>query len=216
MQRACIYAFRELGVSQMIVHDGAGAINRALELTDFLLVVDFIDFTAKHKHSYYTENDDICVNIPFNAPFCPEVNQVVINAAEAMGIPLRKSVMALTEGPRFETPAEIRMFERVGCDAVSQGILPEVVFARELGMCYSAIYTVCNYASGTRNQGEWSVEEWNKVEYQIMDKIRALVKEIIRRLPSQRKCRCARYLEENTFSTKLALKNGLLKRDLEK
>lgn len=215
MQRAVIYAFKELGVSQIIIHDGAGSINRAYELGDFLLVGDFIDFTSKFKQSYYTEMDSLCVNIPFNTPFCLETNQVAAAAAKKLGIPLFDCVMAITEGPRFETPAEIRMFDRVGCDAVCQGILPEIVFARELGMCYTAIFTVCNYASGVKRLGDWTIEEWNNVEYQIMPKVQSLICEIIRELPAERSCNCANYLEENTFKVEISRRNGLMKQGLE-
>lgn len=215
MQKAAMYAFKEMGVTQVIVHDGAGSINRAMELGDFLLVEDFVDFTGKNKHSYYTELDDPCVNIPFNTPFCLETNHIVAEAAKAVNIPMRDCVMAITEGPRFETPAEVRMFDRIGCDAVCQGILPEVVYARELGMCYSAIYTVCNYAAGVKRTGDWTLEEWNNVEFQIMGQVHELIKEVIRRLPANRSCNCANYVEENTLCTRLALKNGLLSREVE-
>lgn len=215
MQRAVIYAFKELGVSQIIIHDGAGSINRAYELGDFLLVGDFIDFTSKFKQSYFTGMDSLCVNIPFNTPFCPETNKIASKAARKLGISLLDCVMAITEGPRFETPAEIRMFDRVGCDAVCQGILPEIVFAREMGICYTAIFTVCNYASGVKQLGDWTIEEWNNVEYQIMPKVQELIREIIRELPAERSCHCANYLAENTFKVEISKRNGLMKHDLE-
>ncbi len=215
MQRAVVYAFKKLGVSQIIIHDGAGSINRAYELGDFLLVQDFIDFTSKFKQSYYTEMDSLCVNIPFNTPFCPETNSVALEAAKKLNIRLLDCVMAITEGPRFETPAEIRFFDRAGCDAVCQGILPEIVFARELGMCYTAIFSVCNYASGVKRPGDWTIEEWNLVEYRIMPQVQALIKEIIRKLPAARSCNCENYLQENTFKVELSIKNGLMKQGLE-
>jgi 5'-methylthioadenosine phosphorylase len=53
-----------------------------------------------------------------------------------------------TEGPRLETPAEIRKFVSFGGDLVGQTVVPEVFLARELEMCYAVLCYVTNFAEG--------------------------------------------------------------------
>jgi len=48
----------------------------------------------------------------------------------------------------LETPAEIKMFDAWGGDVAGMTNVPEVVLARELGICYATITFVTNYAAG--------------------------------------------------------------------
>ena len=62
----------------------------------------------------------------------------------------------MTEGPRFETPAEVRFLQTLG-DVVGQSLSPEAWLARDIGACYAALQIVVNY-------GEGIVEEWSHDE----------------------------------------------------
>ena len=74
---------------------------------------------------------------------------MILKASESLGLPVKSGACYVcTEGPRFETPAEIRMFQRLGADLVGMTSVPEVVLARELGMCYASIGMVTNEAAG--------------------------------------------------------------------
>jgi 5'-methylthioadenosine phosphorylase len=53
-----------------------------------------------------------------------------------------------TEGPRFETGAEIKMYKLLGGDIVGMTGVPELVLAREAEMCYAAFSLVTNMAAG--------------------------------------------------------------------
>ena len=55
---------------------------------------------------------------------------------------------AATQGPRFESAAEIRKYDRDGADIVGMTGMPEACLARELGICYATIALVVNYAAG--------------------------------------------------------------------
>lgn len=56
-------------------------------------------------------------------------------------------VYAQTAGPRFETPAEVRMLAQ-HADIVGMTIAGECVLAREAGLAYAVIATVDNLANG--------------------------------------------------------------------
>jgi purine nucleoside phosphorylase len=75
------------------------------------------------------------------------------------GLPLIDGgVYAQTPGPRFETPAEVRMLAR-DADLVGMTIAAEAILAREDGLAYAAICTVDNLANGLEAE-PLSVEEY--------------------------------------------------------
>ena len=60
---------------------------------------------------------------------------------------------AVCEGPRLETPAEVRVYGTVGAEVVTHTFVPEVFLAKELQLCYAAVCYVVNYAeTGSRHQ----------------------------------------------------------------
>ena len=68
--------------------------------------------------------------------------------AEHEGIELRAGVYAAVRGPSYETPAEVRMLERLGADVVGMSTVPEVAVARALGLRTLAFSVVTNLAAG--------------------------------------------------------------------
>jgi 5'-methylthioadenosine phosphorylase len=80
-------------------------------------------------------------------------------AAGAPDLPLLDGgVYAQTSGPRFETPAEVRMLAR-DADLVGMTVASEAILAREAGLAYSAVCTVDNLANGLEAK-PLSVEEY--------------------------------------------------------
>ena len=102
-----------------------------------------------------------------------------------------------TEGPRFETPAEIEMFRRLGCDVVGMTVAPEAMLARELEMCYAAVSFVSNMAAGI--QQRLTAHEVAKVAKQKILVIQQILRETTKHLPKNRKCPCAHALEDARF-----------------
>ena len=94
-----------------------------------------------------------------------------------------------TEGPRFETPAEIRMFAKLGGDLVGMTSVPEVVLAREVQMCYATICMVTNYAAGIAEY-KLSHEEVVGVMAKNVANLRRLIMETIENLEEDRTCEC--------------------------
>src|SRR5437016_7278708 len=103
--------------------------------------------------------------------------------------------MACTEGPRYETPAEIRMLRTMGCGIVGMTGAPEAFLARELQLCYASISFVSNMAAGLqRTLSAREVEEKGKETSQILNKI---LIEAIGKIPEVREgCSCGRALAQ--------------------
>ena len=82
-------------------------------------------------------------------PYCPALRSALAAAAEELRMSLHlQATYVCVEGPRFETHAEIRMFQALGGDLVGMTGVPEVTLARELGQCYASVAIVTNAAAG--------------------------------------------------------------------
>lgn len=142
-------ALQILGCERILAVTAVGGIDPALGPGTLCLPVQFLDFTSARPRTLFEPPDSPPVHTDFTEPYCPELRQAVRTAAAALGLPpLPEVVYVCTEGPRFETPAEIRMFAQLGGQVVGMTGVPEVVFAREAGLCYAGISVVTNYAAG--------------------------------------------------------------------
>jgi 5'-methylthioadenosine phosphorylase len=101
------------------------------------LFLTTFDFNNSSNPSFY--DDAPVTHVDMSLPFCLEIRELLVKNLEKCGEEAGDSgVIACTEGPRLETPAEIEMFRRLGCDLVGMTVVPEVVLARKLEMCYTA------------------------------------------------------------------------------
>ncbi len=147
--RANIWAVRKLGVRKILATSAVGSLSSDFRIGELVLLDQFLDFTKSRPQTFYEGGQQGVLHVDMTEPYCSAVRQVIIDASERLGFVVRnEACYVCTEGPRFETPAEIRMFQRFGADLVGMTSVPEVVLARELGMCYASIGMVTNEAAG--------------------------------------------------------------------
>ncbi len=194
--RANIYSLHELGVKRIIATNAVGAINPDFKPGDLVVPHDLIDFTKLRHLTFYDEA--LVTHIDFSQPYCPEIRALLIKAIEKQGSrEWDHAVLVCTEGPRYETPAEINMFRRLGCDIVGMTAIPEAALARELEICYANLCFVSNMAAGM--QKRLTAEEVVKVAKEKMSSIQQVLRETIRHLPEERRCPCAHALKDARF-----------------
>ncbi|MGQ9640581.1 MAG: S-methyl-5'-thioadenosine phosphorylase [Candidatus Bathycorpusculaceae bacterium] len=192
--RANIYALHKLSVERILAVNAVGAINRDFKPGDIVVPHDFVDFT-KHRSTTFYDKAPV-THIDVSSPYCPEIRELLVETSKKMRMRVwDRAVLVCTEGPRFETPAEIEMFRRFGCDVVGMTGVPEVVLARELEMCYAALCFVSNMAAGM--QERLTPSEVSKISRQIMPKMEQILIETVGGLPLERgkNCPCARALK---------------------
>ena len=147
--RANIWALRKLGVRKILATAAVGSLSSNFRLGELVLLDQFLDFTKSRPQTFYEGGKQGVLHVDMTEPYCSAVRQVIMDASEQLGFAVKNGACYVcTEGPRFETPAEIRMFQRLGADLVGMTSVPEVVLARELGMCYASIGMVTNEAAG--------------------------------------------------------------------
>lgn len=151
--RGHIWALRELGVTNILASGAVGSMCEAMPPGSLVAINQFLDFTRSRPATFFDGEGGQVVHMDMTEPYCSHLRQELAAAAAAVGQELHsEGVYVCAEGPRFETPAEIRMFRQLGGDVVGMTGVPEVVLARELGMCYAAVATVTNWAAGVAKE----------------------------------------------------------------
>lgn len=147
--RANIWALHALGVRQVLATQAVGSLNTHMAPGHFVLVSQFLDFTKGRPSTFFDGHDGRVVHVDVSEPYCTAMTQHLLLAGEFLDEQLHsEAVYVCTEGPRFETAAEIRALRMLGADVVGMTNVPEVVLAREAGLCYAAICIVCNWGAG--------------------------------------------------------------------
>jgi len=193
------YVFYKAGVKKIISSATCGSVDPDLKPGDFIVLGDFIDFTSHRALSLYLSlrNKGIKAEryfIRMRQPFCPVLSELIYQVAKNAGYQrvLKDGVVAVTEGPRFESPAEIRMLQKFGAHVVSHHMSPEVVFARELGACFAAFHFVSNYGEGLVK--DWTFEQMIEHDTQYGKRHAKVLAEVISRLNlDDTSCGCEKY-----------------------
>jgi 5'-methylthioadenosine phosphorylase len=119
-------------------------------------------------------------------PYCPALRKQLLARAPAHNLTLiPEGTYACTNGPRFETAAEVQMLAQLGGDVVGMTGVPEAPLARELGLHYAAVALSINWGSGLVDE---EVEIVQGLEAQKKALI-ALFVDVLRQ-ERQETCRC--------------------------
>lgn len=185
--KANIYALKEAGCTHILATTAVGSLREAIRPGDLVFVDQFIDQT---KHRPLTFHDEKVIHTPMAEPFCKQLSALLAESAEKLNQRYHKGGTVITiEGPRFSTKAESLMFRLFGGDVINMSTVPEVILARELGICYQSIAMSTDYDC-------WKVEEepvtWEMI-VRIMtknaDKVRRLLVETIPKI-NHTECEC--------------------------
>ena len=124
-----IRVLRELGVMKLIVTNAAGGINPDFVPGDLMLISDHINFMGTNP--LIGPNDEYFgTRFPALSPaYSYEYRKIAKKCANEIGLQLREGIYLALTGPSYETPAELRMFQRWGADAVGMSTVPEVIVA---------------------------------------------------------------------------------------
>lgn len=202
-----IRVFALLGVTELIVSNAAGGINKKLSPTDLMLITDHINIAnisplrGKNNDSFgarfpnmteaysvrlreiaksaaaYKEDPD--VKMDFKDKFLEFAKDVTNSDNNELKIDLKEGVYAFMSGPQYETPAEIKMLNVLGADAVGMSTVPEVIVANQMGIEVLGISCITNSTgTGTKPSHEEVIENADKVA----EKFKQLVMRIIRRM----------------------------------
>jgi len=167
---ANIKALQMLGVKRVLATYAVGSINREIPPMGLALLSDFIDFTNNRPLSFYNGGKSGLAHTSMDEVYCPAMRRKVRELAETYQLKIHPSaVYVATNGPRFETPAEIRMYAQLGGDVVGMTGVPEVVLARELNMHFAAVAFSTNWAAGLEKELEFVSGDMEGLRRQLAD-----------------------------------------------
>lgn len=182
--RANLYALKQAGTTHVIAVNAVGGISEDLEPLDLVLPDQIIDYTYSRAQTFFDSEHEPVIHTDFTRPYCDPAREAIADAAREHAIALvERGTYAATQGPRFETAAEIDRLERDGATIVGMTGMPEAALARELELCYAMIAVVANAAAG-RGDGEISVDEITQNLEAGIDRARRLIEVAVPRLES--------------------------------
>jgi purine-nucleoside phosphorylase len=172
-----VRVFARLGVRTLIVTNAAGGIRHTFRPPTLMLIADHINLMFRNPLVGAVEEGE--QRFPdMSDPYDTELRSLAREVARAEKITLEEGVYAGLLGPSYETPAEIRMLERLGADAVGMSTVPEVIAARARGMRCLGVSTITNTAAGlsaARLSHEEVLEAGRLVAGRLGDLIRGVV-----------------------------------------
>jgi purine-nucleoside phosphorylase len=172
------------GVRTLFVSNAAGGISRAMRAGDLMIIEDHLNLMWRTPLTGAPRPEE--TRFPdMSAPYDPTLLRVLRDAALECGIPIASGVYAALPGPAYETPAEIRMLEKLGADAVGMSTVPEVLTARALGMSVAGVSCITNVAAGMRNS-PLSHAEVLETTARVAASFERLVTEFVQRVTTSR------------------------------
>ena len=194
--RANIKALQLLGVKQIIATAAVGSLHFEFKPGMFILADQFLDFTKVRQQTFYEGGAQGVVHCDMTVPYCKDLRLAIETCAKTKEYDLvNGGTYVCTEGPRFETAAEIQMFKQLGGHVIGMTSVPEVCLARELGICYSNISVVTNFAAGI-SPTILTHSEVVEVMSASISRLRLLVVDSIAAIQDERDCDCRKILSE--------------------
>ena len=177
--RANIFALRQAGVERVIAVNAVGGITSRFVPGTLLVPTQLIDYTWGREHTFDDPHDMELNHVDFTWPFSAVVRDELLTAATEKDVKvIADACVGVTQGPRLETAAEIRKFEKDGCDVVGMTSMPEAGLARELGLNYASLAIVSNWGAGIADE-ELSMQSIERTLGDAMQKVRELLMQII-------------------------------------
>jgi 5'-methylthioinosine phosphorylase len=153
--RANLWALHALGARRVLAINTVGGITPRMAPGVLVMPDQVIDYTHGREATFWdTDGEGSMRHAEFGEPYSATLRTALRTAAASAGVPLvEPATYGATQGPRFESIAEIARMARDGCDIVGMTGMPEAALARELELDYACLAPVANWAAGCDTRG---------------------------------------------------------------
>ena len=176
-----VRVYARLGIRTLILTNAAGGVRRTFARGALMMIADHVNLSFRNPiigpvHPGEERFPDM------SDPYDRELRAIAREVARERGIRLEEGVYLQLLGPSYETPAEVRMVERLGGDAVGMSTAVEVIAARALGLRCLGFSSITNPAAGTTAE-KLDHAEVMEVAKQVAGDLERLVEGVVARLP---------------------------------
>ncbi|CAG0904600.1 unnamed protein product [Darwinula stevensoni] len=144
-----IATLKALGCSILVQTNAGGSVNSKIPVGSLMAISDHLNL-AQISPLVGLEGSDRFV--PLGNAYDAQLRQEALAVAAQSNTPMAQGVYAWFMGPHFETPAEIRMCQTLGADAVGMSTVPETIIARYLQMRVLAFSLITNMGAGLSDE----------------------------------------------------------------
>ncbi len=187
--RAIICAAKRSGALNVLSINTVGSMSYH-PLGSVFLPTDFVEFTKSRPNTFFEEN---AIHVDMSVPYCTKLRSSLIKAIEELGLAHYGGVYVCAEGPHLESPAQIRMMRQFG-DVVGMTGYPEVVLAREAGLCYASLCVVTNTACGMGDGTSLQISDILEMMKGSNEVIKEILYLAVQKTTQEGTCSCSRSL----------------------
>jgi len=187
--RANIYAMKLLGVERIISVSAVGSLQENLRPGEFLVPDQFFDSTKGRTSTFF--GNGLVAHVAFDKPTCPQLSTVLADACVSLAVPVhRKGTYINMEGPQFSTLAEAHFHRGMKFDVIGMTNVTEAKLAREAEICYSTVAMITDYDCWHPDHESVTAAQIIATLNQNASNAQNILREAIKTLPAERKCRC--------------------------
>lgn len=177
--RANVHALKILGVDSILAINAVGGVSEAAPAGGLLLPDQLVDYTWGRSHTFSDGGSAPLRHIDFTHPFRGRLRDCLVEGAARADVEVvNGGCIAVTQGPRLETAAEVALLARAGCDVVGMTTMPEAALAREAGLDYASVCAVANPGAGLED-GPITEQSIAQVLDEAMTRVERLVGAVI-------------------------------------
>ena len=179
-----VRVLEQLGVEILILTNAAGGIRPGLAVGQLMLIADHINLlgfnplTGPNEPRFGSKRGAGLRFFDMTEAYDLRLREMARRVGQEQNLRLVEGVYLAVSGPSFETPAEIRAFQRMGADLVGMSTVPETIVARHMGLRVLGLSCVTNLAAGlgaTPLSHEEVFETGRRVEQQLARLIAGVV-----------------------------------------
>lgn len=130
------------GIKNLIVTNAAGSANPKFAPGSWMMLTDHINLTGASPLTGSPQFLDL------TEAYSKKLRDRFAAAARKIDMLLHEGVYAASPGPQYETPAEVRMLQKLGADAIGMSTVLEVIQARALGLEAAGFSCLTNFGAG--------------------------------------------------------------------
>jgi purine-nucleoside phosphorylase len=132
----------QAGIRQLVLTNAAGSANPQFAPGTWMMITDHLNLTGTSPLVGAPEFIDL------TSAYSARLRDRFVSAAGRIGMVLHQGVYAGLLGPQYETPAEVRMLQTLGAQAVGMSTVLEAIQARALGLEVAGFSCLTNFAAG--------------------------------------------------------------------